>query len=170
MFNFGWGELVLIGIVALIAIGPKELPSVLRTLGQYMGKIRSMAAEFQGQFQEALREAEVADLKKHADDLNAAVSGISNFDPVASVHKEFDSALESKPESESTVNETPAAPTATESAAEAGMNAEPAPAKPVAAAALPEISVPLPEAPKPVTEKDFAASEPVPTKPAGSGA
>ena len=45
MFNFGWGELVVIGIVALIAIGPKELPTVLRTLGQWMGKIRRMANE-----------------------------------------------------------------------------------------------------------------------------
>ena len=43
MFNLGWGELVVIGIVALIAIGPKELPTVLRTLGQYMGKVRRMA-------------------------------------------------------------------------------------------------------------------------------
>ena len=69
MFNFGWGELVLIGIVALIAIGPKELPTVLRTLGQALGKVRRMANEFQGQFQEALREADIADLKKQADDM-----------------------------------------------------------------------------------------------------
>ena len=71
MFDIGWGELVVIGIVALIAIGPKELPGVLRTLGQWMGKIRRMAAEFQGQFQEAMREAEMADLKKNADDLHS---------------------------------------------------------------------------------------------------
>ncbi len=79
MFNLGWGELVVIGIVALIAIGPKELPTVLRTLGQWMGKVRRMANEFQGQFQEAMREAEFADLKKHADDISArsATSPIS---------------------------------------------------------------------------------------------
>jgi sec-independent protein translocase protein TatB len=69
MFDIGGGELVVIGIVALIAIGPKELPTVLRTVGRYMGKIRRMSSEFQGQFQEAMREAEMADLKKHADDL-----------------------------------------------------------------------------------------------------
>src|SRR5262252_5561142 len=63
MFELDWGKLVIIGIVALIAIGPKELPTVLRTLGQYMAKIRRMAAEFQGQFQEAMREAEMAELK-----------------------------------------------------------------------------------------------------------
>jgi Tat protein translocase TatB subunit len=60
MFDIGWSELVVIAVVALIAIGPKELPAVLRTVGQYMGKIRRMASEFQGQFQEAMREHEVA--------------------------------------------------------------------------------------------------------------
>ena len=69
MFDIGWSELVVIGVVALIVIGPKELPAVLRTLGQWMGKIRRMASEFQGQFQEAMREAEMADLKKQADEI-----------------------------------------------------------------------------------------------------
>jgi sec-independent protein translocase protein TatB len=167
MFNFGWGELVLIGIVALIAIGPKELPTVLRTLGQYMGKIRSMASEFQGQFQEALREAEVADLKKHADDLSSAVSDITNFDPVASTQHELEKSLESKPETSASEPSMAAG----EPAVEESASVDPAPTEPVATAALPEISVPLPEAPEPVTEKDFAASEPSPPKPAaGSGA
>ena len=68
MFDIGWSELVVIAVVALIAIGPKELPGVLRMVGQWMGKARKMAAEFQGQFQEAMREAEMADLKKTFDD------------------------------------------------------------------------------------------------------
>jgi sec-independent protein translocase protein TatB len=93
MFDIGWGELVVIGIVALIAIGPKELPTVLRTLGQYMGKVRRMASEFQGQFQEALREAELSDLKKHAEDIKDSVSGLSNFDPLANTQKEIESAF-----------------------------------------------------------------------------
>ena len=71
MFDIGWSELLVIGVVALVAIGPKELPGVLRSLGHWMGKIRRMASEFQNQFQEAMREAEMADLKKHADDLNS---------------------------------------------------------------------------------------------------
>ena len=83
MFDIGWGELVVIGIVALIAIGPKELPTVLRTLGQYMGKSPAHGVEFQGQFQEAMREAEMADLKKQAEDLKSSVSDIANFDPMA---------------------------------------------------------------------------------------
>ena len=87
MFNFGWGELVVIGIVALIAIGPKELPTVLRMIGQWTGKIRRMANEFQGQFQEALREAELGDLKKHAEDLTSEVASIANIDPLAEEQK-----------------------------------------------------------------------------------
>jgi sec-independent protein translocase protein TatB len=67
MFDFSWGELLLIGAVALIVIGPKELPAVLRAVGQWTTKIRRMAGEFQSQFQEAMREAEMADLKKEVD-------------------------------------------------------------------------------------------------------
>src|SRR5215467_14072788 len=53
MFDIGWSEFVLIAVVALIAIGPKELPGVLRTVGQWAGKARKMAAEFQSQVREA---------------------------------------------------------------------------------------------------------------------
>lgn len=91
MFDIGWGELVVIGIVALIAIGPKELPTVLRTIGTYMGKIRRMAGEFQGQFQEAMREAEMTDLKKQADDLTSNVSNFTSYDPMADVRKGMES-------------------------------------------------------------------------------
>ncbi len=166
MFNFGWGELVVIGIVALIAIGPKELPTVLRTLGQYMAKIRSMASEFQGQFQEALREAEMADLKKHADDLNAAVSDISNFDPVADTQKQLESALEDKPELAAADTGAAGEPVAEHKPLEI----EPVPASPVTTEALPEPTVPLPEPVEPVTEKDFGIAEPIPQKQAGGAA
>src|SRR5260370_38474828 len=74
MFDIAWGEFVVIAVVALIVIGPKELPGVLRAIGQWTTKIRRMAAEFQGQFQEALREAEMADLKKEVDNLNDTFS------------------------------------------------------------------------------------------------
>ena len=79
MFDIGWSELLLIGIVALIAIGPKELPGALRTLGQWMGKLRRMASEFQGQFQEAMREAEMADLKKQVDEMTSAGAELRQF-------------------------------------------------------------------------------------------
>jgi sec-independent protein translocase protein TatB len=79
MFDIGWSELLLIGVVALIAIGPKELPGALRAVGQWTGKIRRMASEFQDQFREAMREAEMADIKK---DIDEAASKIhSDLDP-----------------------------------------------------------------------------------------
>src|SRR6185437_12229450 len=91
MFDIGWSELVVIGVVALIAIGPKELPGVLRTVGQYMGKIRKMAAEFQGQFQEAMREAEMADIKKSVDEMTDAAKGLGDFNPLGDVKNEIES-------------------------------------------------------------------------------
>jgi sec-independent protein translocase protein TatB len=165
MFDIGWGELVVIGIVALIAIGPKELPTVLRTLGQYMTKIRRMAGEFQGQFQEAMREAEMADLKKQADDFTSTVSDVTNFDPMASTKKEMESAF-AMPEENKTE------PAKTESdKSESGKSDTTAeitpPSSPEPPPPLPEIDVPLPELPPPVTEKDFAAVEPPPPKQAG---
>lgn len=82
MFDVSWSELVLIGVIALIVIGPKELPSVLRAVGHWSAKIRRMAAEFQGQFQEAMREAEMADLKKQVDEINDSARSIGRFDPL----------------------------------------------------------------------------------------
>lgn len=90
MFDIGWSELILVGVVALIAIGPKELPGVLRMVGQWMGKARKMAAEFQGQFQEAMREAEMADLKKSFDEVKEAATG---FNPLTSLQKDVSDAL-----------------------------------------------------------------------------
>lgn len=69
MFDIGWGEFLLIGVVALIAIGPKELPGVLRAVGQWVTKIRRMAGDFQNQFQEAMREAELGDIQKQVKDI-----------------------------------------------------------------------------------------------------
>ena len=91
MFDIGWGELLLIGIVALIAIGPKELPGVLRSLGQWTGKLRRMASEFQNQFQEAMREAEMADLKKQVDEMTSQAQSYANFDPVGDVKRQLES-------------------------------------------------------------------------------
>jgi sec-independent protein translocase protein TatB len=84
MFDIGWSEFVVIGVVALIVIGPKELPAVLRAIGQWTTKIRRMAGEFQSQFQEAMREAEMADLKKQVDGLGDAAKGLAaDLDPLA---------------------------------------------------------------------------------------
>ncbi len=91
MFDIAWSEMVLIGAVALVVIGPKDLPKALRTVGQTVGKIRRMAAEFQGQFNEAMREAELADLKKQVEDVGGSVSSALNndFKPIDPI-KEFE--------------------------------------------------------------------------------
>jgi len=93
MFDIGWSEIAVIAVVALIAIGPKELPGVLRMVGQWMGKARKMAAEFQGQFQEAMREAEMADLKKSFDEVKEAASGFTGGNIMTSLKKDVTSAL-----------------------------------------------------------------------------
>ena len=89
MFDISWTEFLLIGVVALIFIGPKELPAVMRTMGQWTRRIRSMAADFQGQFQEAMREAEMADLKKDVDDI---ARDIKSYDPLKDVRADLESA------------------------------------------------------------------------------
>jgi sec-independent protein translocase protein TatB len=93
MFDIGWSELVVIAVVALIAIGPKELPGVLRMVGQWMGKARKMASEFQGQFQEAMREAEMADLKKSFDEVKEAATGFAGGNVMTSLQKDVSEAL-----------------------------------------------------------------------------
>src|ERR1700719_2361306 len=92
MFDIGWSELVVIGAVALIVIGPKELPAVLRAVGQWTTKLRRMASEFQGQIQEAMRETEMADHKKEVDTFTDTAKGFtsglaSQFDPLKEATK-----------------------------------------------------------------------------------
>lgn len=76
MFDFGIGssELIVLAVIALIVIGPRDLPKVLRTVGQVMTKVRGLAREFQGHIEEAAKEAGLDDLKK---DINQATSGMS---------------------------------------------------------------------------------------------
>jgi sec-independent protein translocase protein TatB len=86
MFDISWSEFLLIGVVALIVIGPKELPAVMRTMGQWTRKVRGMASEFQNQFHEAMREAEMADLKKEVDTMARDVKdSVTGLDPLKDV-------------------------------------------------------------------------------------
>ncbi len=174
MFDIGWGKIVLIGIVALLVIGPKELPAVLRTLGQWMTKLRRMASEFQGQFQEAMREAEMADLKKDVDDLAAQARSYTDFDPIGDVRKELDStqqqiesALTDKPAAAST----PAPATAeTSSAPAAAMETTPAHTEPAVAAKVDApFNVDAPVATPAAPELEAVGSAAAPGKPDAGG-
>jgi len=111
MFDIGWSELLVIAVVALIAIGPKELPGVLRMVGQWMGKARKMAAEFQGQFQEAMREAEMADLKKTFDEVKDAATGLASDNIMTSLQKDVGDALKIDDIDKPVTPTTPEAPT-----------------------------------------------------------
>src|SRR5581483_9362503 len=158
MFDISWTEFLLIGIVALIVIGPKELPGVLRTLGQYTRKVRGMAAEFQSQFQEAMREAEMADLKKQVDDM---ASDIKSYDPLKDVRTGVESLGSDLQRSGSEIEKSIAQP-ATLPPAETAAS-EPA----VAPAALPDAGTVAPVEIAPSPEQTNAA-EPVAITPEGA--
>ncbi len=118
MFDLDAGKLIVIGVVALVAIPSKDLPRVLRQLGQMVGRVRRMAAEFQGQFMEAMREAELHELRQEVDKVKDSVRLDGSFDPLAEARKQMTQAVEA---------EIPANPLATHDDAgeEAGSAEEP---------------------------------------------
>jgi sec-independent protein translocase protein TatB len=165
MLDFSWGELLVIGVVALIVIGPKELPSVLRTVGQWVAKIRRMAGEFQSQFQEAMREAEMADLKKHVDELSDTARGLTRYDPLkeletmSGVSATDVSSPPSSPPPSSPPSPSPAPPSPEVTSSAAGPS-------------VPDVSVSSPQAAAPAapaTEQNFASTELPPASPEQKG-
>jgi sec-independent protein translocase protein TatB len=90
MFDFSWSEILLIGVVALVVIGPKDLPRVLRTVGQWAGRARSVAREFQFHLDQMIRDSELDEVRKT---MHAAVntdlgSTVGNFiDPAGEIEK-----------------------------------------------------------------------------------
>ena len=70
MLEVGWSELLVIAIILIVVVGPKDLPAMMRTFGRVMGRVRTMANEFRGQFDEAMREAELDDVRKGLSDVN----------------------------------------------------------------------------------------------------
>ncbi len=75
MLDLGWSELLIIGVVALIVVGPKDLPKMLRALGQYAGRAKGIAREFQRSMDDAARQADIEELhevKQGLDDMRSA--------------------------------------------------------------------------------------------------
>lgn len=104
MFDFGIGytELMVVALVAIIVIGPKDLPKVLRAFGRTVQKVRGMAREFQGHLDEAMREAGVDDIKKEinnlktmnpVEDIKKEINSISAANPIPQVTKELSADL-----------------------------------------------------------------------------
>lgn len=92
MFDLSWTEILVIGVAALIFIGPKELPSTLRTLGKFVSKARHMAREFQGSVQEMVRESEIDEIKKQVDQVSTgefARSIETQIDPTGDISSAF---------------------------------------------------------------------------------
>ncbi len=144
MFEVGWSEILVIAIVALIVFPTKDLPRLLRTVGQMVGKARRMAGDMQAQFNQALREAEreadLADLRKSIQDANPLSDIKKTLDPVRTLGDDLKTAVT-----------TPIAPKA----------AEPAPAEvspPVTAEVPPPVPAETPaETPAP-ENKDGSAT------------
>jgi sec-independent protein translocase protein TatB len=167
MFDIGWSELLLIGVVALIAIGPKELPGALRAVGQWTGKIRRMASEFQDQFREAMREAEMADIKKSVDEMtDAATKQFTDFDPIGTVRKEVESLSSIDP-----MKDTTSTASASPEAVPPGIPAPVSPDTTIPQPAHADTAIAA-EAPQPAPAAHDAPheSKPQDAKPAGSGA
>ena len=71
MLDIGWSELLLVAIVAIVVVGPKELPKLMRTVGVYLGKVRRMAGDFQRQFNEAIAESEADEVRKNLESIQS---------------------------------------------------------------------------------------------------
>ncbi len=155
MFDFAWSEILLIGAVALIAIGPKDMPAAIRTVSSMIKKARRMAAEFQTHVAEMVREADVGDVKKAFNDirnLDIASAIEKHVDPDRSIRNTFNEnpfepaypTASPGPAEVSTLEEVAvSAPPAVEAIAEPAPPAEPE--KPLAPAFIPPGLVPPPE-------------------------
>jgi sec-independent protein translocase protein TatB len=99
MFDLDISKMIIVGIVALAVIPPKDLPRVMRTVGQTLGKVRRMAAEFQGQFMDAMREvereADLESVKKEFQAINDQAKIDTSFDPVGMMRDDMTKAAES---------------------------------------------------------------------------
>jgi sec-independent protein translocase protein TatB len=178
MFDIGWSELLVIGVVAVIVVGPKELPRLMGTFGHYVGKLRRMAADFQRQFEEAVRDSEIDEVRKAMQDFHAEVS---DADPRGSIDKPLMTPRPAQPASAPAVEATaapkpkrkPRAKKAKTVSAKT-VSAKTVPAKTVPAKTVPAKTVPAKTVPaKTVPAKSLAAktipaeaipAETVPTK------
>lgn len=178
MLDVGWSEMLVIAIVMIVVVGPKDLPQMLRTFGRMMAKMRGMANDFQKQFNEALKEAELEDVKKSVDtlrSLNPAAEIRKQLNPfekaAAEVRSGLDGMMKPKPAAETPAKaeaqakveaklDEPAFPAMTDASASAPVAApaEAKPAKPVRRGAA-GTKAATPVAKKPVAAK--AADKPV---------
>jgi sec-independent protein translocase protein TatB len=97
MFDIDAGKILILGVIALIVLGPKELPRVMRQVGSALGKMRRMAAEFQTQFMDAMKESEMEELKKDMQKMADQAKVDINYDPVSDTNRQIREAIDGKP-------------------------------------------------------------------------
>ena len=93
MFDIGWTEITVILVIAIIVIGPKDLPKVLRTVGQWVAKAKAMTRDFRGHVDEMIRETEIDEVKKQIDSIDKfdANSALENtIDADGDIREAFD--------------------------------------------------------------------------------
>ncbi len=93
MFDLGWSEMMVIAVLAVLVIGPKDLPKVLRTVGQWTGRARALAREFQSSLEDVAREAELDEIKKNverATDFDIKREIENTIDPTGTLDGAFD--------------------------------------------------------------------------------
>lgn len=137
MFDIGWTEILVIAVVAIIVVGPKDLPRMLRSLGRYAGQLRRTAGEFRSQFDEAVRESEL-------DELRSTLSDVSDLNPMNEIR---DSVTESMAPLKETADDIKGSIEAPQAAFESEAE-EPAPKKKATAKSKPKSKA----KPKPKTE------------------
>lgn len=164
MLDIGWPELMVVVIVLIVVVGPKDLPGMIRNFAKTTKKMRSMAGDFRSQFDDALKEAdldEVKDLVNTARDLNPATHFKSALDPLSKmgsdVKSDFNKILA---DAEPSVAAKSVAKK-TEAPKEAPAEPKAATAKPAAKkAAAPKPAIKKPAAKKPAAKKTEAAKKP----------
>lgn len=156
MFEIGWTEMLVIAVVMIVVVGPKDLPRMLRTFGRTTAKLRSMAGDFQKQFNEALKEAELDDVKK-------SVESLRSLDPAAEIRKQLNPFEQAAADVRSGLDSLK--PTATPTAEAATHAAEPLKNGP---AALPEEAPPAQVAPAPKSVEPAPARKAEPQVPAAT--
>jgi sec-independent protein translocase protein TatB len=93
MFDLAWSELFVVGLVAVLVLGPKELPQAMRTFAKAIRKVRSLGAEFQGHFNEMVREAELEDVRRQVQKFSqtSLAEHVTNrVDPKGEIKKEVE--------------------------------------------------------------------------------
>lgn len=165
MLDIGWSELLVIAVVMIVVVGPKDLPKMLRAFGKATGKLRATANEFRTHFDEAMREAELDEVKK-------TIDGVKQYDPRKTVTDIFEPVRSAGDDLRASLNnaspkpeETPAVPMDSpldlseikeEEAKAAVPAAQPVAAKPSAAVAEPAAAEPVKKAAKPRASKAAA--------------